>query len=84
MPTHWTYCDFEPNSDLVQGDILGRNEELVELMRRVHAHFCDEKYLGFVVVTQSCDMYRRQDGCRATHITLAVIRSLEAILARDA
>ena len=80
-PTHWTYDGFSATSDLMQGDILARTSDLVRLLTEVHAHFRDEKYLGFMVVTQSCDLVRRKGSpCRAHHISLAVIRSLNPVL----
>jgi hypothetical protein len=80
-PTHWTYDGFAADPHLMQGDILARTNELVQLLSDVHAHFCDEKYLGFMVVTQSCDLVRRKgDDCKTHYITLAVIRSLNPIL----
>lgn len=78
---HWTYQRVEAGSDLIQGDILARTDDLVTLLTEVHAHFRDEKYLGFMVVTQSCDLVRRvSDSCKAHYISLAVIRSLNPML----
>ena len=77
MPSHWTYTDCCPEDDLEQGDIILPTEQLKSLFARVHQHFCDPKYVGFVVLTQSCDLVRRDDGvCKAKHITLAVVREL--------
>lgn len=80
MPTHWTYEDFDPNSDLAQGDILVRTEGLDSLTDSIHSHFSDKKYLGFIVLTQSCDLVQRQGRCGAKYITLAVFRSLDELL----
>ncbi len=60
MALHWTYCTFEPDSDLQQGDILSRTDELLTVLKNVHSYFCDERYLAFIVVTQSCDLVRRK------------------------
>lgn len=49
MPTHWTYEEFETDSDLAQGDILKRTVELDNITNNVHSHFSNEKYLGFLV-----------------------------------
>lgn len=66
---------------MAQGDILERSEELVGLLRRFHRHFLDPKFLAFVVVTQSCDLVRNQKrSCKASHISLAVVRSLDDVL----
>lgn len=81
MPSHWTYCEFKPNDDLAQGDVLKRTDELVGLLNRVHAHFCDEKYLGFLVVTHTCDLVTRGGNrCKAHHVGLSVVRALDAVL----
>ncbi len=64
----------------MQGDILARTDELVELLGKVHAHFQKEKYLGFLVVTQSCDLVRRGGDCKTSYVSIAVIRSLHPFL----
>ncbi len=80
MPAHWTYCNFAEDSDLEQGDILLPSKELKALFSQVHAHFCSEKYLGFMVASQSCDLVRRKDSPKAGYISLAVIRPLSQVL----
>lgn len=81
MALHWTYCTFEPDSDLQQGDILSRTDELLTVLKNVHSYFCDERYLAFIVVTQSCDLVRRKAGsCKARHISLAVVREFDRVL----
>lgn len=78
---HWTYEDIEEDGplDLAQGDILEPNVNLTKLFQEVHPHFSKPKYLGFLVLTQSCDLVQKY-GVKATHITLAVIRSLQDII----
>ena len=66
----------------MQGDILAPAEELRSLFKEVHPHFCDDKYLAFVVTTQSCDLERRHGTCTARYINVAVVRSLSAVLFR--
>lgn len=81
MSIHWTYCDCAPNSDLQQGDIIARDERLLGILKSVHSHFCDDKYVGFLVVTQSCDLVRRKKGlCKAKHFSIATIRELDQVL----
>ena len=79
MPAHWTYDDFQPNEDLDQGDILQPNSELRALLAEVHPHFCDEKYLGFLVASQSCDLVRRKGKVKARYINIAVVRPLDQV-----
>lgn len=77
MPTHWTYGPFEYESDLEQGDILCPSVKLREIFKDVHHHFVDDKYVGFLVATQSCDLVRRGRGnAKTPYINLAVIRPL--------
>jgi hypothetical protein len=78
---HWTYSDVEAVDDLYQGDIIARSEPLLDLFQRVHPHFCDEKYLGFLITTQTCDLVRRgSKACKTKHINLAAIRSLDDLV----
>jgi hypothetical protein len=80
---HWTYEKIQPDSDLCQGDILEPTEELGNLFKKIHPHFTQPKYLGFFVLTQSCDLSRRKEKgnkCSATHICLSVIRSLQDVI----
>ena len=54
MAVHWTYRDVgNPEMDLEQGDILFPSDELVSLFREVHPHFTQDKYLGFMVASQT-------------------------------
>lgn len=76
MPTHWTYDGFRAEDDLEQGDILRPTSSLRAVFDEVHPHFSNDKYLGFVVVTQSCDLVRRRGAPKASYVSLAVIRPL--------
>ena len=77
---HWTYRSVA-DTDLQQGDILARTDELLKLFEEIHPHFCDPKYLAFLVLTQTCDLVRRGGKpCRSRYINLAVVRSLDSVL----
>lgn len=80
MPSHWTYEEKLPDNDLYQGDIIRRTGPLLKVLGSVHGYFCDEKYLGFIVVSQTCDLVMRTGECKAKYINLAVIRSLESMM----
>lgn len=83
MPAHWTYDELKSESDLEQGDILRPTSELRELFKTVHPHFTDEKYLGFLIATQSCDLVRRKGGSpKAGYISLSTIRPLSQVLTK--
>lgn len=78
---HWTYEPFKEDSDLCQGDILEPSDALKAIFQDVHSHFTNEKYRGFLVLSQTCDLVRREgEPCGATHISLSVIRSLQDII----
>jgi hypothetical protein len=80
MQPHWTYDDFEPATELEQGDILQPTGELRKIFADVHPHFRQEKYLGFLVATQSCDLVRHGEFPKASYINLAAIRSLSQVI----
>ncbi|MCG7931485.1 MAG: hypothetical protein N0E44_15720 [Candidatus Thiodiazotropha lotti] len=79
MPVHWTYTDFDNSSDLEQGDILFPTKELSGLFEEVHPHFCDSKYLAFLVTTQTCDLVRRKNRAKANYISIATVRPLSQV-----
>jgi hypothetical protein len=80
-PSHLTYDSFDPQSDLCQGDILEPTETLQGIFKDVHPHFLDKKYNAFLVLTQTCDLVKR-DGkeCRSRYVNLAVVRPIEDVL----
>jgi hypothetical protein len=82
MSLHWTYR--EPSAggaDLEQGDIIWRNPDLLAVLKTYHSYFCDNRYTGFAVISQTCDLVRRsKNPCNAKYIALAVIRELDALM----
>lgn len=81
MPAHWTYDVVEPTADLAQGDIVEPTSAIRDVLREVHPHFLDPKYVSFMVLSQSCDLVQRA-GNRGQPINLCVIRELRAVAAR--
>lgn len=77
---HWLYESCGAEDDLEQGDILSPTPQLMSVLRSVHSHFCDPKYVGFAVATQSCDLVRRSSGAKAPYVSIAVVRSLTSVL----
>lgn len=75
---HWTYAQVE-SDDLSQGDILAPTPELRQILDHVHPYFSDEKYMGFMITTQSCDLVRRPPAPKAQYINISSIRSLKEI-----
>lgn len=80
-----TYDSELDAQSLRQGDVLRRTEALEEILAKVHPHYLKPDYRFFMVVTQSCDLFRR-DGkpCSAPYITIAAVRPLELAIERFA
>lgn len=80
---HFTYAPLDKLS-LMQGDVLERTPAINGLLKEVHPHFFGhDKNLYFMVLTQSCDLVRR-DGqvCAATYISIAPVRTLDLVVQR--
>jgi hypothetical protein len=74
--------DFET---LLQGDLLLKTPELCEVLQQAHAYYAEaEDYTHFVVLTQSCDLMRREGKKKpkARYITLAAVRPFSVLLER--
>jgi len=70
MVSHWTYCSAGEHDDLHQGDIICRDDRVVEILNDAHKYFCSERYIAFLVVTQTCDLVRRKGRpCKANYIS---------------
>jgi hypothetical protein len=82
---HITYDPDLSRTELMQGDVLKRTPRLNELLKTVHPHFDQHpKNRYFLILTQSCDLVRRQGGqCKAPYISLAPVRSLDLVLDRQ-
>ena len=78
---HFTYKEKPDMESLCQGDVLEKTEALNELLGTVHPYFQNDDYQYFMVLTQSCDLVRR-DGkkCKTPYITLAAVRSYNDFL----
>lgn len=82
---HFTYkagTEIDKNS-LCQGDVLEITDELSMVLKDVHPYFLNEQYKYFMVLSQSCDLVRRNGkDCKTPYITLAAIRSYADFLER--
>ncbi len=81
---HFTY-GAQPRSDLQQGDLMKRTEAVETLLKEVHPHyFHSPNYRYFLVLTQSCDLARR-DGkpCNGRYITIAAVRPVRTAIERE-
>lgn len=80
MSLHFTYSELDSGSDLEQGDLLEITDALVALFRDVHPYYVNGKYIAFIIVTQSCDLVRRQGKCKTKYINIAAIRTMDGVL----
>lgn len=80
---HITYD--KAGKDLQQGDVLERTQEISDLLALVHPHYYKStSYRYFLVLTQSCDLTRRDDSpCKSRYITLAGVRPLHLAIERE-
>ena len=75
---HFTYKQFMNSTSLCQGDVLFATDEIKNIMREVHPYFLRNQYKYFMVLTQSCDLVKREGKpCKAPYITLAAVRSFD-------
>jgi hypothetical protein len=83
---HFTYQP--PRGDLQQGDVLVRTPEVDEVLREVHPHYYGRtEYRNLIVLTQSCELVRRELGgavrCKTRYVTVAAVRPLQTALDRE-
>lgn len=84
-----TYNENPNKDELRQGDILLATKDLQEVLQQHHKYFVTEcdvhpgrlKYPYFMVLTQSCDLVKREGNiCKTPYITLAAVRPLDVAL----
>ena len=74
---HFTYKPEPDMETLCQGDVLEITEELSMVLKNVHPYFLNGQYKFFMVLSQSCNLVRRNGkSCKTPYITL---EQLEAI-----
>jgi len=57
--------------------LIDFSDEIRLLVKEVHPHFNSNKYLGFIVLTQTCDLVRRRrKPPKAEYICLSVVRPI--------
>ncbi len=82
-----TWFAYAPSAsgDLQQGDVLKRTDGLKGILQQFHQYYATKvDYTHFLVLTQSCDLLRRQGApCKARYITLAAVRPLSLVVARE-
>jgi len=86
MASHFIYCDRFDRTQLLQGDVLKRDPELINVLQKYHGYYADrENYRYFIILTQSCDLIKRNDKPPSSpYITIAAVRPMEEALRREA
>jgi hypothetical protein len=73
---HFTYSEEMDAASLQQGDVLKRTLGIDAILEAVHPHYQKPDYGFFIVLTQSCDLIRRQGASSSRYITIAAVRPL--------
>lgn len=80
MWTHWAYKNDVP-ADLEQGDVLTPTEPVKALLGQFHPYYAGhEENRFYVVLTQSCDLVRRNGACKAEYVAIAPVRTLRYVV----
>ncbi len=81
---HWTYKEPPFDPDLEQGDILSCSDYITTILQKYHPYYADHPLNDFfIVLTQSCDLTRRNNEIKTPYVTLAPVRPLRAIIERE-
>jgi len=82
MP-HFTYSSLDHQS-LRQGDILLNSEDISKMLSEMHPYFIKDDCKYFMVLTQSCDLERREgEHCKAPYITIAAVKPLDLLIKNE-
>ena len=84
MATHYVYDD--PKPELSQGDVLQKSSGLLSVIKTYFPYYAEhDDYKYFMVLTQTCDLVRRDGGpCASPYITLAAVKPLQHALLLEA
>lgn len=83
MNCHFTYVDNYKRDDLRQGDLLRITDDLSSVLKKYHPHYLKSDYIYFLVLSQSCDLVRREGRpCNANYISLAAVRPFDVVIQR--
>lgn len=83
-PVHFTYNPHPDFNNLCQGDILQITPDLKGVLETVHPYFIQEQYKYFIVLTQSCDLVRRDgQNCKSAYISLAAVRDFNSFFEKE-
>ncbi len=79
---------FAPSAETVwdtlhQGDVLEKSDALKNAVAQAHPYYADAAdYTHFLVLTQSCDLVRRNGKAKSRYIVLAAMRPLSLVIDR--
>ena len=79
---HFTYCPTVDRQHLHQGDLVDRTDALNAALAEIHPHYLKADYKYFVVLTQTCDLVKRDGHCKGRYITIAAARPFRLALER--
>jgi len=84
MNCHFTYTSEPDLQHLRQGDLLYRTPYIESLLRKVHTYYLKPTFKYFIILTQSCDLERR-DGkkCKSDYISLGAVLPFEHIVKKE-
>lgn len=73
---HFTYKCRPDTSSLCQGDLIQVTEDIKPILADIHPYFLKDRYKYFMVLTQSCDLVRRNGSkCKTPFIVLATVQT---------
>jgi hypothetical protein len=62
-------------SNLSQGDVIAKSDAVIHRIGQAHQYYADAPdYTHFMVLTQSCDLVKRQGDFKAPYITIAAAK----------
>lgn len=71
-------------NNLRQGDLLLKTPELAESLSQAHPYYATaDDYSHFLVLTQTCDLVRREGTCKSRYISIAAVRPLRTATSRE-
>lgn len=72
-------------STLGQGDLVIRSDAVASALEQAHGYYASApSYTHFIILTQSCDLVRRDGSFNAPYITIAAVRPLDEYLKKQA
>jgi hypothetical protein len=81
--SHFTYVG-QSDTNLQQGDLLAITPELKALLLNYHSYYgAHPDYHFLLILTQTCDLARRNSDCKSPYVTVAAVRSLLTVLRRQ-